>query len=58
MAKSETRVITKWKKKYKELESRRRTAISSCIVHKRLDERIKDIKNKLIAAGVNVAEIC
>ncbi len=58
MAKSETRVITKWKAKYKELEQRKRIAISSCVVHKRLDERLEEIKHKLINSGICMAEIC
>ena len=57
MAKSKTRVITKWRDQYIELKRRETNAISSCVTHKRLSERVQNIKEKIINAGGVLPEV-
>lgn len=57
MAKSETRVITKWKVQLKKLQDRKTMALSSGVITSRLDNSIKDLKTKLTHTGVSVESL-
>lgn len=47
MAISKTRVITKWKKQYNSLINRRKIISGTGVIHKRLDQRIKELSFKI-----------